>query len=127
MGLAFGEAATKPAARLAGRTVVRGTRSAVDAAIDSGLIDDALSSPAFERLTQRVLDSASMERLVVRVIDSRLVDAAVAELLQSEELWLIVDEVASSQSVTDAIGRQGIGFAGQVSEAVREHSLRADD
>jgi hypothetical protein len=127
LGLTVGGAATRPAANFAGRSLLRGSRAAVDAAIDSGLIDEALSSPVFERLTQRVLDSPSMERLVVRVIDSRLVDAAVAQLLESDDLWIIVDEVARSPSVTDAIGQQGLGFAGQVTDAVRARSIRADD
>jgi hypothetical protein len=127
LGLSAGAAVTRPATQFAGRTVVRGTRAAVDAALDSGLIDDALASPVFDRLTQRVLDSPSMERLVVRVIDSRLVDAAVARLLESEDLWIVVDEVARSPSVTEAISHQSLGFAEQVTGAVRERSIRADD
>ena len=127
IGMSVGETAVRPAANFAGRTAARGTRAAVNAALDSGLIDEALASPTFDRLTQRVLDNPSMERLVVRVIDSRLVDAAVARLLEGEDLWLVVDEVARSPAVTDAISHQGIGFAEQVAGAVRERSVRADD
>ena len=127
MGRAVGEAAVRPAAQLAGRTAVRGTRAAVNAALDSGLVDDALGSPTFDRLTQRVLDNPSMERLVVRVIDSRLVDAAVTRLLENDDLWIVVDEVARSPAVTDAISAQGFGFAEQVAGAVRQRSVRADD
>ncbi|MFL5839868.1 MAG: hypothetical protein ACJ77Z_05400 [Thermoleophilaceae bacterium] len=127
LGLAVGGAAARPVARFAGRSLARGTRAALDAALDSGLVDDALASPVVDRLTQHVVDSASMERLVVRVIDSRLVDAAVARLLESEDLWIVVDEVARSPSVTEAIGQQGVSFAGQVTDAVRTRSLRADE
>ena len=127
MGVAVGEATVRPAANLAGRTAVRGTRAAVNAALDSGLIDDALSSPAFDRLTQRVLDNPAMEQLVVRVIDSRLVDAAVDRLLANDDLWLVVDEVARSPAVTEAISHQSLGFAEQVAGAVRARSVRADD
>jgi hypothetical protein len=126
-GLTVGGAAARPAARFAGRSLARGTRAALDAALDSGLVDDALASPVVDRLTQRVVDSASMERLVVRVIDSRMVDVAVARVLESEDLWRVVDEIARSPSVTDAIGQQGLGFAGQVTDAVRTRSLRADE
>jgi hypothetical protein len=127
LGLTIGGAAGRPAARFCGRSLARGTRAALDAALDSGLVDEALASPVVDRLTSSVVNSASMERLVLKVIDSRLVDAAVARLLESEELWIVVDEVARSPSVTDAIGQQGLGFAGQVSDAVRTRSLRADE
>jgi hypothetical protein len=127
LGLALGGAAARPAARFAGRSLVRGTRAALDAALDSGLVDDALASPVVDRLSQHVVNSASMERLVVRVIDSRLVDVAVARMLETEDLWIVVDEVAHSPSVTDAIGQQSLGFAGQVTDAVRTRSLRADE
>jgi hypothetical protein len=126
MGLSVGGVAVRPVAGFAGRQVMRGTRAAVDAALDSGLIDEALASPAFERLTQQIVDSPSMERLVVRIIDSRLVDAAVARLLANEDLWIVVDEVARSPAVTEAIGQQSLGFAGQMTDAVRARSIRAD-
>lgn len=126
MGFAVGGAAVRPVAGFASRQVVRGTRAAIYAALDSGLLDEALASPAFERLTQQIVDSPSMERLVVRVIDSRLVDAAVARLLENEDLWVVVDEVARSPAVTEAIGQQSLGFAGQITGAVRARSIRAD-
>jgi len=53
-------------------------------------------------------------------------DEAVARLLESDDLWVLVDEIARSPSVTDAISHQGMGFADQVAAAVRERSLRAD-
>lgn len=91
------------------------------------LVDRALESPAMERLAGRVIDSEAAERLVARVIEGRLLDQAVARLLESEDLWLLVDVVAQSPAVTEAIGRQGLGFADQVAGAVRQRSLNADD
>jgi hypothetical protein len=61
------------------------------------------------------------------VIQSPLLDEAVERLLESEDLWLLVDEVARSPAVTEAIGSQGLGFADQVAQDVRNRSLRADD
>ena len=63
---------------------------------------------------------------MVRVMESRLLDETVDRLLDSEELWLLVQEIADSPAVTDAIGRQGIGFADQVAGGVRARSRRAD-
>ena len=56
-----------------------------------------------DRIADQIVDSASAERLVVRVIESRLLDEAVARLLESEDLWILVDEIARSPSVTEAI------------------------
>jgi hypothetical protein len=50
----------------------------------------------------------------------------VARLLESEDLWLLVDEVARSPSVTEAISHQGVGFAEQMAGVVRARSRTAD-
>ena len=63
-----------------------------------------------------------MDRLVAQVLDSRLVDASVARVLASDELWLVVDEVAQSPAVTEAITQQSAGFADQVAGEVGERS-----
>ena len=86
----------------------------------------AVESPAVARVAERVLDSPQAERLVGRVIESRLLDEAVARLLESEDLWLLVDEVARSPSVTEAISHQGVGFAEQMAGVVRARSRTAD-
>jgi hypothetical protein len=103
----------------------------VEPVVASGELDElvnrALDSPALERLANRVLESAAAERLVARVIEGPLFDEAVARLLESEDLWLIVDVVAQSPAVTEAISRQSIGFADQVAGAVRARSSRADE
>jgi hypothetical protein len=67
-----------------------------------------------------------MEALVGDVLDSRLLDTSIARVLASEELWLVVDEVARSPAVTEAIAHQGAGFADQVAGELGERSRRAD-
>jgi hypothetical protein len=103
----------------------------VDPVVTSGeldnLVDRALESPTIDRLLQRVIESAAAERLVARVIQGPLLDEAVARLLESEDLWLLVEVVAQSPAVTEAISRQSVGFADQVAGAVRTRSFRADD
>ena len=64
---------------------------------------------------------------MARLIDSPLLDEAVGRLLESEELWLLVDEIAASPAVTEAISKQSMSFADQVAGAVRTRSLNADD
>jgi hypothetical protein len=68
-----------------------------------------------------------MERLVAQILDSRLIDASVARVLAGDELWLIVDEVAQSPAVTQAITHQSASFADQVAIEIGERSRRADD
>ena len=86
----------------------------------------ALESPGVNRVADRVVNGPSVERLVAEVIESRLMDETVARLLESEDLWILVDEIARSPSVTDAIGHQGLGFAEQLAAVVRERSRRGD-
>ena len=91
------------------------------------LADPLLDGETLDRVAEAALESPAMDRLVARVIDSRLVDEAVAQLLESEELWLVVEEVARSPAVTEAITQQGIGFADQVAGGVRARSRNADE
>ena len=68
-----------------------------------------------------------IERAVDRVFDERrIVDELVNRLIASEELWVLVDSIAKSPAVTEAIGRQSIGFAEQVAGEVRARSRNAD-
>lgn len=104
----------------------RATLAAVDVALASRLaveiVDRVLASEALEH----VLASAQAAAVPQRVIDSRLIDEFVERLLESEELWVLVDEIARSPAVTEAIGTQGIGFADQVAGVVRDRSRTAD-
>jgi hypothetical protein len=50
----------------------------------------------------------------------------VRRLLESEDLWLLVEEIARSPAVTEAITQQSMGFADQVAGGVRAGSRRAD-
>lgn len=90
------------------------------------LLERTLDSPRTAALVERMLDSAGMERLVAQVLESHLVDASVARVLANENLWLVVEEVAQSPAVTDAIAHQGAGFADQVADEVGRRTRRAD-
>jgi hypothetical protein len=117
-------------AREAGRRAERLTLATLDA---------VLASRVGEEAVDRVLDSALAKRAIARAVervademgegpalDSPAMDRLVARLLESEELWLIVDEIAQSPAVTEAITRQSVGFADQVAGQVRDRSRSAD-
>lgn len=89
--------------------------------------EQLITDEALDRIVAAALDSPKTERVVAQVIDSRLLDDAVSRLLESDDLWILVDEVARSPAVTDAITQQGRGFADQVAGVVRDRSRTADD
>lgn len=150
--VSLGAAALRPAVGV-GRRVDRRARDALAAparratlaAVDAALaaLDAALTSPlaeevgerirasalpdALEPLVGRLLDSPDAERLVRQLVDSRLINGFLRELPENEALWLLIDEIAQSPAVTNAISRQGMSFADQMAGVVRNRSRNADD
>ena len=102
----------------------------VDPIVESRAIEEVLervvSSPEFERVVAEAFDSPAAQRLVAHAIESGVAHEAAARLLESEELWVLVDEIASSPAVTDAISHQSAGLAEQMAVVVRERSRNAD-
>jgi hypothetical protein len=86
------------------------------------VVDD----PRTGALVAHVLETDGTERIVAQLLESRVVDAAVTRALAGEELWRVVEAVAGSEAVTEAITRQGVGFADQVADDIGERSRRAD-
>jgi len=103
-------------------------RGAVDSAGRTALagLDAALASRYADEVVQHVLASRIVDRAVDQVLSGPLAEHVVERLLESEDLWLLVDEIAQSPAVTDAIGHQSVGFADQVAGQVRVRSRRAD-
>jgi hypothetical protein len=116
---------------------------AVDAALRGPLLDAVAADVARHRVVQRLLDplleGEAIEQLIAaaeaadlpnrvadRLLQDGVADAAVARLLATEELWILVDEVARSPSVTEAISHQSAGLAEQMAEVVRDRSRSAD-
>ena len=101
-----------------------------DRLLSEGLVEQTtarmLEGEEFEYVVQAALESPTVERLIDTAIESRLLDHAVVRLLESDDLWLIVDEIASSPAVTAAIAQQSVSFADQVAGGVRSRSRNAD-
>ena len=107
---------------LEGPLVEAVARDVVRYAVLERVLDDA----ELERVLVAALDSPAADRLLGRVLESKFLDDAVRRLLEGEELWLVVEEIAQSPAVTEAITRQSIGFADQVAGGVRGRSRNAD-
>ena len=75
-----------------------------------------------ERVTEPLIQSGELERIVATVLDTPAARRLTRQLLESEELWVVVDEIARSPAVTEAIGHQGAGLAEEVAGAVRARS-----
>lgn len=122
-----------------GRATVVVSERVVGQALANGEIDRLttriIEGPELERIVARALESPGIERIVARIIESpvvqeaiaRLVDDVVVRLRDSDALWELVEEVVQSRVVTDAIAHQGLGFADQVNDQVRERSRSVDD
>src|ERR687897_505481 len=87
---------------------------------------DLVRYAVVERVVDRLLAEGTVEHAVDRLLDGPELDRVAAHLskrlLASEELWLIVEEVAQSAAVTEAIAHQGHGFADEVAGRVRTRS-----
>ena len=120
---------------------------AVDALLDRLLAGDALdrvlehveTTRLVQRVSERMLQDGiaeqvaeqaiagpELERVIARALESRLPEAVVAHLLEGQALWILVDEIARSPSVTEAITHQGTGFVEQVAGVARDRSRDAD-
>ena len=116
----------RPPARLADRAAMRLLDQVLAAGFADQIAARLLEGPEMERIVARAIESPGAERIVARVIESRLLDEAVARLLESKDLWLLVDEVARSPAVTQAISHQSVGFAEEMAGVVRTRSQKAD-
>jgi hypothetical protein len=79
-----------------------------------------------EQIAERAVAGPELARVVAAVVRSDLLDEAVARLLEAPALWVLVDEIARSPSVTEAIAHQGTGFVEEVAGSARERSRDAD-
>ena len=91
------------------------------------LVDNLFDSGLLDQLVTRMFDTGLFDRVIDQMFDSGLFDRILERLLASDGLWNMIDEIAASDSVTAAISQQGLGFADQVTDQVRDRSRKADD
>jgi hypothetical protein len=85
-----------------------------------------LETGMVEQVVERLLSGPEVRRMLSSAFDSGLPDDVVAQLLASEAVWVLVDEIATSPAVTEAITQQSVGFAEQVGAKARDRSREAD-
>jgi hypothetical protein len=109
-------------------------RHAVDRAFQGPMIDaiarDVVRYRVVERVAEELLAEGVADRIVDRIlaegIADRVVDRILAGLTDSDEMWVLVEEVAASPAVTEAVTQQTASFAEQVAGGVRTRSHSAD-
>jgi len=109
-------------------------RHAVDRAFQGPMIDAIAKDVVRYRVVERVIDELLAEGVADRIVDrilaegivDRSVDRVLAGLGDSEGLWVLVEEVAASPAVTEAVTQQTASFADQVAGGVRTRSHNAD-
>lgn len=113
----------------AGLMAERRTRAALTEAsgrLALGILDTVLAGEAIDRVLERIEATGVAQRIAERILEDGIAEQIVALLLESEELWVLVDEIARSPSVTEAITHQSAGFVDQITDTVRERSRDAD-
>jgi hypothetical protein len=98
----------------------------LSAGVADAIAERVVAGPELERIVVAAIDTPAARGLVAHVMTSGVVDEVVTRLLESEELWILVDEIARSPSVTEAIGHQSAGLAEEVADVVRDRSRGAD-
>jgi hypothetical protein len=96
------------------------------AGVAQRVADRILEDGTVEQIAQRTFSGPELERMLAAAFASALPEEVIAQLLASEAIWILVDEIARSPSVTEAIAHQGTGFFEQVAARAREHSRAAD-
>lgn len=121
------------------RAIERRSRRAVaDAVIAT--TDAWLSSPELERIVAAIVEHEGTERLADRILDSPLarrigqqavdagvVDALLDRLAEREVFWRLIDTIAGSAAVTEAIAVQSRSAVTDVVDGVRDGAAQADD
>jgi hypothetical protein len=114
-------------ARLVEEPVLDRVIARVDAAgVAQRVVDQILADGVVEQVVERVLAGPELERILATAFESALPEELIERLLASEAVWVLVDEIARSPSVTNAISHQGTGFAEQVAAKARDRSRVAD-
>jgi hypothetical protein len=134
-GGSIGAAATRPVIRRAEGAAMATLDAVLDSRLAGDLAERVVASPLAGRALRGVLEGPLVEalardlvryRVADRLLTEGFVEQATARLLESDDLWLLVDEIASSPAVTAAITQQSVGFADQVAGGVRARSRSAD-
>jgi hypothetical protein len=96
------------------------------AGVAQRVADRILEDGIAEQVAERAFSGPELERMLAAAFKSALPEELIGQLLASEAVWILVDEIARSPSVTEAIAHQGTGFLDQMAAKARDRSRSAD-
>ena len=113
------------------KVVERATAELIAAEVPAHLVGQVLEAGLLDEVVTRVLADesveATVERLLTRWFEGPLYEDVVNRVLASQELWHLVDEIAHSPEVMEAITAGSASLAGEVADQVRRRTIVADD
>ena len=134
-GGAVGAAIARPVARRVSGAASAGLDAVLESRLAADVVERVLSSTLADRALRAALEGPLLDmvardlvryRVADRLLSDGLVEQTTTRVLESEDLWVLVEQIARSPAVTDAIARQSVGFADQVAGGVRARSRSAD-
>lgn len=90
-------------------------------------LETILSPETIDMIADEVARSQMVQKITVAAIEAGEIAPIIDALLEREELWILVQTIAESPAVIDAIRQQGFGFADQVGDEVRGRTRTADE
>jgi hypothetical protein len=127
-------AVARAAARPAGAALREGMRTPPGQAVRAeahallvnldaaGRKDIARARAEIDRALDRAIDSVTAD-----AVSSQRTSRAIERLLESDDLWRIVDRIASSPEVLNAIASASAGLTGVVADEARRRTVTADE
>ena len=113
------------------RVVERATAELIAAEVPARILEQVLEGQVVDEVVTRLLADESLERtvetLLTRWFEGPLYDEVVNRVLASAELWRLVDEIAHSPEVLEAITAGSASMAGEMADQVRRRTIVADD
>lgn len=89
-------------------------------------LETILSPETIDMIADEVARSQMVQKITVAAMEAGEIAPIVDAFLEREELWILVQTIAESPAVIDAVRQQGFGFADQVGDEVRGRSRTAD-
>ncbi len=120
-------AATGREAELGSRRRLEGVAESVLAAPEAGrTLDSVLAGPLPESISRSMVEHQVVERVARETLDERQTARIVESVLASPEFEAALHRVASSPALRDALAQQSVGFADQLTDALRRRAAHAD-
>jgi hypothetical protein len=109
------------------RIAERAIENALSASLPEVLTRMLVEHRVIERVAAELAADGTLERLLDESLQSRFAHSAAARLGESEDVLLLVDAIARSEQVRQALQAQSTGLAEELADEARARTTRVDD